>query len=205
MSLAFPFNASSLSKDFDAVARPASTISRIFRLLGVGLFLYVMLVTIRANAQQSVELTWDPATNSTDTNALVTQYRVWYGTHTGIYTNTLVIGADNNIEVDGLQGGVTYYFAIQAMDQQGDVSPLSNEAVYSEPVIQPVLIQMIPPDPGSTSFYIYGNVSPPGHWELDSSPDLQNWTEIGYDTSDSFGFIVDMTQSPRLFFRVVRK
>jgi len=169
---------------------------RLCRLAWAALFCGLILFSVRAKAQGAVELTWDP-----DQTGLVTQYRVFYGTHSGVYTNSVLIGASADVELTGLQEGVTYYFAIQAMDQQGDVSQLSNEATYSVPVLQPVTIQMIL-SPGQ--IYLYGSVSPPGYWELDSSPDLQNWTMVDYDTSDSFGYPVDTSQAPQLFFRVIR-
>ncbi len=133
----------------------------------------------------------------------MTQYRIWYGTHTGVYTNTFVISAEDNIEIDGLKGGTTYYFAIQAMDQQGDVSPLSNEAVYTVQVIQPVNLQFQIFNTEEGPIYeVEGSVNPPGTWELDYSTDLINWTILDYSTGDTVQHDDFLTQ-PKMFFRVI--
>lgn len=166
----------------------------------IGLLLGLGLTTEKANAQQSVEVTWDP-----DQSGQVTGYRLFYGTKSGIYTNSIVFSDVNDVEVDGLQGGVTYYFAVQSTDLQGDVSPLSNEATYSVAILQPVNLQLVT-FPGSKSLYIEGDLNPPGPWDLYSSPDLTHWTLLDFGANDSaqVAHIYDTSQAPRMFFKVVR-
>ena len=161
-------------------------------LIGLG------LASQRAEAQENVLLTWNP-----DQTGLVTQYRVWYGTQSGNYTNTFTVGDFDNYELTGLQQGVTYYFAIQSMDQEGDVSPLSNEASYTIPILEPVSLQTTL-YPGTTYLELSGTVQPSGNWELFSSPDLVNWTMVDFDDGDYVDYVVDMSQAPQLFFKVVR-
>jgi hypothetical protein len=163
------------------------------------------MICLQAKAQQAVELTWNPAT-TTDTNYLVTQYRVWYGTQSGVYTNSVLFGNTADVEVGGLQGGVTYYFTVQSMDLEGDVSPLSNEAVYSVPVLQPVGLQtyMYYDSNGALNLEVYGAVSPSGNWYIYSSTDLKNWNLDNFDNSaEAFDSVV-ITNAPRMFFEVVR-
>jgi hypothetical protein len=169
-------------------------------LILIGCLLGLGLATPKANAQQSVEATWDP-----DPSGLVTGYRLFYGTKSGVYTNSIVFSDVNDVEIDGLQGGVTYYFAVQSTDQQGDVSPLSNEASYSVAILQPVALQLVT-FPGSKSLYIEGDVNPPGPWNLYSSPDMTHWTLLDFGDNDSaeVAHIYDTSQAPHMFFKIVR-
>ena len=157
-----------------------------------------MLFSSRLQAQ-NVELTWDQ-----DPTGLVTGYRVFYGTHSGVYTNSvLFFGAVDDVVMSGLQVGTTYYFAVQSNDQQGDISPISNEASYTVPVIQPVSLQM-ETFPGTTLLYLHGDVVPSGSWELQSSTDMKTWIPLDFDYSDSVDYDIDMSQAPQMYFRVVR-
>jgi hypothetical protein len=156
----------------------------------------LVLISNKACAQQSVEVTWDP-----DQTGLVTGYRLFYGTQSGIYTNSIVFSDMNDVEIDGLQGGLTYYFSVQSTDAQGDVSPLSNEAAFSVAILQPVNLQL-QIFPGGI-YYVHGDVVPPGSWELDASTDLKNWNVLDFNSSDSVDHDDYMT-APHMFFRVVR-
>ncbi len=150
------FDCGALFIYFDHAVRPVLFPFRLFLerasgpgLMLIGLVLGLGLTTEKAHSQQSVEVTWDP-----DQSGLVTGYRLFYGTKSGIYTNSIVFSDVNDVEVDGLQGRVTYYFAVQSTDQQGDISPLSNEASYSVAILQPVNLQLVQTFPGSKSLYI---------------------------------------------------
>src|ERR1700722_14891299 len=58
-----------------------------------------------------VVLSWIP---SSDTN--VTGYEIYYGTTSGVYTNSIVTGDVTNTAVNGLTPGVTYYFNAVSLD-----------------------------------------------------------------------------------------
>jgi len=57
-------------------------------------------------------------------------YRIYYGSSSGNYTNTITLGNIANGSVPGLTGGITYYFAITAVDTNGVESTFSNELNY---------------------------------------------------------------------------
>ena len=68
-------------------------------------------------------------TASPDAN--VTGYRVYYGTAPGAYSQPrgsgLTTGNATSWTVSGLNPGTLYYFAVTAVDSQGNESAYSNE------------------------------------------------------------------------------
>jgi len=70
-----------------------------------------------------VSLAWNQSV-STD----VTQNKVYWGTASGNYTNSVTITAAEAYTVTGLpEDGGTYYFAVTALDSSGNESGFSNE------------------------------------------------------------------------------
>ncbi|HAU39986.1 MAG: Protein containing Fibronectin, type III-like protein [Candidatus Peregrinibacteria bacterium GW2011_GWF2_43_17] len=81
--------------------------------------------------EESVNLSWDMAAD----NVLVTGYKIYYGIESvsedaGEYTfDPIETDDDISYEVTGLTAGVTYYFAVTALDAAGNESDYySNEA-----------------------------------------------------------------------------
>jgi hypothetical protein len=87
-----------------------------------------------ALAQQSVTLTWSPSTNAT-----VAGYKIYYGTASGNYTNTVDVGNVTSATISGLANSTKYYFAATTYDSTGDESAFSNEASFTTatPVVVP--------------------------------------------------------------------
>jgi len=93
-------------------------------------------------AQLSLE--WDPAVANTDASILadIKGYKVYYGTETGVYTDSLDLTAVSGNELDteciltGLLDGVTYYCSPVTIDDDGNESAYATEvnAVASIPV-----------------------------------------------------------------------
>jgi hypothetical protein len=73
----------------------------------------------------SVALAWDRSPDSS-----VTGYRVYYGTASGKYTNSVTVGNVTTNTVPGLEAGVTYFFAIIGFTASGIESASSNEISY---------------------------------------------------------------------------
>jgi fibronectin type 3 domain-containing protein len=69
----------------------------------------------------NVPLTWDASTSPS-----VTHYRVYWGTASHAYTNVNTIGNLTTHLVLNLELG-TYYFAVTALDADGNESDFSNE------------------------------------------------------------------------------
>ena len=87
-------------------------------------FVLLWLGSLPAFASQGVTLTWNP---SPDTNAV--GYKIYYGSVSGIYTNTLTVGSATTVTVSGLVDGGTYYFSATALSVSGAESAFSNEAM----------------------------------------------------------------------------
>jgi hypothetical protein len=65
----------------------------------------------------------------------LTGYRVYYGTLSGVYSDTLDVGANTSYTITGLDSSLTYYFSVTAYDFSGNESNFSTEVSYiwSEP------------------------------------------------------------------------
>lgn len=93
----------------------------------------------RVQASQSVELTWAPSAS-----AGIVAYQVFYGTQSGVYPNSITFGNVSNVIVPGLASGVTYYFAVAAIDADNLESVLSPATVYTTPGPQAIQITAQP-------------------------------------------------------------
>jgi hypothetical protein len=80
-----------------------------------------------------------PITLAWDRNAEpdVVRYLVSYGTVSGSYSVTVDAGNNVSMEVDGLQGGRTYYFVVRAVNAEGATSEPSQELTYLAPLYPP--------------------------------------------------------------------
>lgn len=93
--------------------------------------------SIRALASQSVELTWSPSPNPD-----VVAYNVYYGTESSNYFGSITFSDVSDVILPGLEGGVTYYFAVSAINAKAEESELSNEASYTAPLPAPLALQV---------------------------------------------------------------
>jgi len=153
-----------------------------------------------------VELTWNAVIN-----AQLAGYYVYYGTQSGVY-DYAVFSAGTSALVQGLAAGQTYYFAVAAVDNFGNESLFSNEAAVLAPAAPAIILQLHSYTDASGRPYLLEINTPTavsGHWEMDSSTDLQNWTPYtaGYGSGLGDGYDVDVwvdidSSQPRMFFRV---
>ena len=161
---------------------------------------------------RSAELTWNPSPDSD-----VYSYYVSYGTNGGIYTsftNCTSTTSEGNpptsVVIPGLASGATYYFAVVAVDAYGVQNVLPIEASYSVPVPLPIVLQtQIFTDENGPYLHINTSAAVSGYWEVDYSPDMQNWSlfDHGHGSGNGDGhdletdYWMDPTQ-PQMFFRV---
>ncbi|MFO1313581.1 MAG: PKD domain-containing protein [Burkholderiales bacterium] len=73
-------------------------------------------------------LAWDPSTGATS-------YRLYYGTSSGTYPNSINTGAATSATVTGLTAGQRYYFVVTAFSSTGAQSPYSNEVNAVAPAL----------------------------------------------------------------------
>jgi hypothetical protein len=125
----------------------------------------------------SVTLAWQP---SPSTN--VTGYHVYYGTASGIYTNSVLVGNVTTNMVTGLASGSTYYFAITAVVAGGQESPFSNEISFV-PGVPTVRIRA-----ASAKQFVLTVSGLIGHtYQVLATQDLKTWTTIGTVTPGAGG------------------
>jgi hypothetical protein len=94
-------------------------------------------ISVAATQTASVTLSWVAPTTNTDGTPLtnLAGYRVFYGTTSGQYTQTLSVPSPGitSIVVEGLSTGRTWYFATKAVNSSGGESDYSQEVSKSFP------------------------------------------------------------------------
>jgi Fibronectin type III domain len=94
-------------------------------LTGGLVLLFCCLWQIQARAQNDVTLAWDPSGGPA-----LAGYRLYSGTASGVYTQTIEVGNTTSALVSNLTAGTTYYFTVTAYDTSGHESLPSNEVSY---------------------------------------------------------------------------
>jgi hypothetical protein len=115
----------SIKRYFFAASSPL--VSTFCTLLLFVVYLFINSVQLAYSAQ--VELTWDPPGGTLPTE--LAGYRVYYGTSSRDYSNTIDVGSVTDYVVANLDAGSTYYFAVTTLGINGDESAYSNEASKS--------------------------------------------------------------------------
>jgi len=101
----------------------------------VGLVLLCSLQVLSVEAEE-LQVNWGAPTTSADGSPLndLAGYRLYYGTKTSQYSNTIDVGNLQTYTVLGLVAGSNYYFAVSAYDTAGNESELSTEWIHSIPL-----------------------------------------------------------------------
>ena len=135
---------------------------RLFGLFAV--LLATVISRMPARGDQSVTLAWTP-----DTETNISNYNLYYGGASGVYTNSVNVGNVTNCMVAGLQSASTYYFAVTADNTSGLESAPSNEISYTVPTVVvstppglPVLATMAASSVTAASATLNGLVNPDG-------------------------------------------
>jgi len=79
-----------------------------------------------AQAQSSATVSWNAVTGGS-----VTGYRIYQGTASGLYTQSILAGNVTQTTVANLADGTQYYFAVTAYNAAGVESPYSAEVTYT--------------------------------------------------------------------------
>jgi fibronectin type 3 domain-containing protein len=96
---------------------------------GLGALIIVASLTVSAQGQSGVTLAWDPSPGGA-----IAGYRIYDGVASRTYTNVIAAGNGTTNTVTGLAGGVTYFFAVTAVDTNGLESDYSSEVSYTVPL-----------------------------------------------------------------------
>lgn len=153
---------------------------------------------VRGQATQgsyTVKLAWNAST-STD----VTGYRIHYGTASGACTASLMLGNVTSGTVSGLAEGVTYHFAVRAINAAGLESDLSNEASF-RPGVLTSRISTTPS--GGNLLVVRGLIG--RQYDIEASEDLRIWNLIDSVTMPDGGSLEfsdpDAGNYPKRFYR----
>ena len=137
---------SSHSRIFGIAARGRSSLSWAGLLCGL-IWILAALVP-NAGAAVSVDLEWDP-----NSEADVAGYKLYYGTASGTYTETVDVGNTTTATAANLIPGTTYFFAVTAYNLEGLESLTSNEILVSPlgnaPTLSTIAGQTIAEDSGT--------------------------------------------------------
>jgi hypothetical protein len=167
------------------------------------LFSIILPVTNWASAPSTstVTLTWEA---SPDTN--VTGYKIYYGTASGVYTQTASPDTVTQATIAGLTPGVTYFFVATALDVSGLESDYSPECAFAMPALLPELSL----SRAGTSFVLRWSTNCPDYTLQWSSALQQNngfvdgWTDLTSSpaTSGSYFTYTDTTAAARRYYRL---
>jgi hypothetical protein len=82
-----------------------------------------------------VALTWDPSVTNTDGSLLdnLAGYRLYYGAATRVYASTVEVGLVTSLTVTNLSPDQPVFFAVSAVNSNGDQSDLSAELLWTTP------------------------------------------------------------------------
>jgi hypothetical protein len=141
---------------------------------------FLLLFCWRAQAEQSLEVAWNPSTAGG-----VAGYMVYYGNSSSNYTQSIDAGTNTSLTVPGLQEGQTTYMVVVAYNAQGMQSPPSNEISYIVPGALSVLSKAQPRSPTYLSF-----VAAPGHtYTVQASVNLTTWSTIWRTSATTNGWV----------------
>ena len=153
-------------------------------------------------ATRGVVLAWDAPTG---TNTIAA-YHVFYGTKSGVYTNSVTAYDPSGLVIQNLQGDTTYYFAVMAIDTDGNSSALSAEASLLLLTPKPVKLEtQVYTDGNGVPFAmtITGTNTTTTDWEIDYSSDLINWNYLTGDHGTDVYALVYFSDADRMFYRLV--
>ncbi|MEI6193824.1 MAG: fibronectin type III domain-containing protein [Verrucomicrobiota bacterium] len=151
----------------------------------------------------SLTLAWNPSPSSE-----IVACHLYYGTVSGEYTNIVVVGDVTTVTVPGLLPGVTYFFAITAVNVDGQESDFSNEISYRQELAQaPPTIAQLQIQSVSDTEVDLSATGPAGHtYEIEATEDFLTWTVIGTGTLDAGGSLnftdIDAPNYSQRFYRL---
>jgi hypothetical protein len=124
-----------------------------------------------------VTLVWDP---NTETD--LAGYKLYYGTSSGSYQGSVVVGNRTSTTLSGLLEGQIYYFAATAYDFSGNESGFSNEVSTAIADVTPPVISAVAASNVTSSAATIG-------WSTDELSDSQ----VEYGVTTSYGSVTALT------------
>jgi fibronectin type 3 domain-containing protein len=142
-------------------------------------------------APLTLSLAWDA---STSTN--VTNYKLYYGTASRSYSQSVSVGAVTQTTLSGLTQGTTYFLAVTASDATGLESAYSNEISFTVPTSLPSVPELSLTRTGTKSvlrwatnyagFKLQWSSSPAGTWaNLTGNPVISGTYYVSTNTTST--------------------
>jgi hypothetical protein len=85
---------------------------------------------VASNRTVKATLAWDASPD----HASISNYTVWFGGVSHVYTNSVNAGTNLSVTITNLAPNTRYYFAASATSKQGIVSPMTPEIFWPLPV-----------------------------------------------------------------------
>jgi len=130
----------------------------------------LLALQVHLHAGQSIDLSWTPAVSTN-----VAGYKVYYGTQSESYSNSVTAGNTTNITISGFCAGKTYFFSATTYNSAGNESSFASEMSYTVPSV-PATLGNIAWTGGHFSFLVSGNTG--SNYVVQASTDLVHWTSI---------------------------
>lgn len=154
-------------------SRPAGRSKKLGGILLLALLLHsAPAFSVTLPATQSVTLLWDSNSSSDE----VAGYRVYYGTASGSYSDSVAAGNVTSRTLTGLTAGTAYFFAVTAYDAGGLESGFSAEVRYVPVVPSGPRIQTRMTPGGQIILSVQGVAG--RFFFVEASEDLINWAVI---------------------------
>ncbi len=142
-------------------------------------------------AAESITLTWDA-----DASPDIAGYRLYSGTSSGTYTESIDVGNITVATIPNLTAGITYFCVVTAYNTAGLESGPSNEASFTLPVLdqpqppqqsRPVLSESRRLPDGSFQFTLSSPTGVVNGVSIFFSNDLKTWTLLTSAASKASG------------------
>jgi len=134
------------------------------------------LIEAPSKAITNLTVMWN---KSADTN--VQGYKVYYGTVSQQYTNSIVAGNATNASVTGIKTGVTYYFAATSYNAAGWESSYSPEISYTVPVVTNAPLTSAVSSASGFNFSVNGTAA--SLYVVVASTNLTYWAALATNTA----------------------
>lgn len=166
-----------------------------------GILMAVLLINsgeVRGQIPQNshqVKMAWNASTSKD-----VTGYRIHYGIARGTYIASILLGNVTSVTIPGLAEGVTYHFAVSAINAAGLESGFSNEVSFT-PGLHTSEIGTAAN--GETFLSLRGLIGT--QYDIEASVDLNTWALIATITIPEGGSLKfsdpDARNHPKRFYR----
>jgi Fibronectin type III domain len=151
------------------------------------------------NQTASITLSWAPSLSPN-----ITGYDIYYGTDSSNYTSSITLSNVNEVTIQGLTNGATYYFAARTFNSSGNLSAFSPQISFivgTTSAIPGVITSQLASPSGQFSFSVSGTSG--FDYAVEASTNLMNWVVLGTNTAP-FQFVDPASgQFSHRFYRAV--